>query len=62
MAAASPNTDNRLHAAADYGHGGTGDRFARAVIIVAGVCSLVASLITFVCVVPVCFPRLIAQY
>ncbi len=28
--------------------GGTGARFARAVIIVAGVCALVASLVTFV--------------
>ena len=42
MATMNPTT------ASEYGHGGTGDRFARAVIIVAGVCSLVASFITFV--------------
>jgi hypothetical protein len=32
------------------GSSGTGARFAKAVIIVAGVCALVASLVTFVCV------------
>jgi hypothetical protein len=31
--------------------GGTGARFARAIIIVAGACALVASLLTFVCVI-----------
>jgi hypothetical protein len=41
----------------EYGHGGTGDRLARAVIIVAGVCSLVASLITFVCVPSLIYPH-----
>jgi hypothetical protein len=30
--------------------GGTGARFARAIVIVAGSCALVASLLTFVCV------------
>jgi hypothetical protein len=30
---------------------GTGARFARAIVIVAGSCALVASLLTFVCVV-----------
>jgi len=35
----------------DTGPGGTGDRFARAIIIVAGVAALTASLITFVSVV-----------
>jgi hypothetical protein len=30
--------------------GGTGARFARAIVIVAGACALVASFITFVCV------------
>lgn len=34
--------------AADFSSGGTGARFARAIIIVAGVCALVASLVTFV--------------
>jgi hypothetical protein len=38
--------------------GGTGARFARAIIIVAGACALVASLITFVCVVS-CRPFLL---
>jgi hypothetical protein len=32
--------------------GGTGARFARAIVIVAGVCALVASLVTFVYVNP----------
>lgn len=31
-----------------FSSGGTGARFARAVIIVAGVCALIASLVTFV--------------
>jgi hypothetical protein len=35
--------------------GGTGARFARAIVIVAGSCALVASLITFVCVVSLLF-------
>jgi hypothetical protein len=34
--------------ATDFSSGGTGARFARAVIIVAGVCALVASLMTVV--------------
>jgi hypothetical protein len=34
--------------AADFSSGGTGARFARAIVIVAGVCALVASLVTFV--------------
>lgn len=33
--------------------GGTGARFARAIVIVAGACALVASLITFVCVLSI---------
>jgi len=37
-------------AASDTDPRGTGDRFAKAVIIVAGVAALVASLITFVSV------------
>lgn len=37
-------------ASSDTSPGGTGDRFASAVIIVAGVAALVASLITFLCV------------
>jgi len=41
--------DTKYHAA-DFSSGGTGARFARAVIIVAGVCALVASLVTFVAV------------
>jgi len=44
-------TATTLHAnyqAADFSSGGTGARFARAIIIVAGVCALVASLVTFV--------------
>lgn len=32
----------------DFSSGGTGARLARAVIIVAGVCALIASLVTFV--------------
>lgn len=40
--------------------GGTGARFARAIIIVAGSCALVASLLTFVCVLRskprLCYP------
>jgi hypothetical protein len=36
----------------DYAPGGTGDRFARAVIIVAGVAALAASLITVLLVFP----------
>jgi hypothetical protein len=32
--------------------GGTGARFARAIVIVAGACALVASLVTFVYVNP----------
>ncbi|KAF7447285.1 Solute-trans-a domain containing protein, partial [Pyrenophora tritici-repentis] len=46
-------TGTTLHAdyqAADFSSGGTGARFARAIIIVAGVCALVASLVTFVAV------------
>jgi hypothetical protein len=46
-----------VDSAGEYGHGGTGDRLARAVIIVAGVCSLVASLITFVCVPSLIHPH-----
>jgi hypothetical protein len=36
----------------DYAPGGTGDHFARAVIIVSGVAALAASLITVLCVLP----------
>ena len=44
MAAANLHTARGSHAMAP---GGTGDRFAKAVIIVAGVAALAASLITF---------------
>jgi hypothetical protein len=57
IAAGSLNMATVDSAAGEYGHGGTGDRLARAVIIVAGVCSLVASLITFVCVSSLIHPH-----
>ena len=47
LAMAQGTLDTKYHAA-DFSSGGTGARFARAVIIVAGVCALVASLVTFV--------------
>ncbi|KAF1850755.1 DUF300-domain-containing protein [Cucurbitaria berberidis CBS 394.84] len=47
MAAGILQTDYQTD---NYAPGGTGARFARAVIIVAGVCALVASLVTFVAV------------
>lgn len=46
---AATGTREPTFAPADLG-GGSGARFANAVIIVAGVCALVSSLITFVCV------------
>ena len=45
MALGSLQTDVQ---ADGFTSGGTGARFARAIIIVAGVCALVASLVTFV--------------
>ena len=53
LAFSAMSTDSlvRQWDSSDTGPGGTGDRFARAVIIVAGVAALVASLITFVLVV-----------
>ncbi|KAH7371403.1 organic solute transporter Ostalpha-domain-containing protein [Pyrenochaeta sp. MPI-SDFR-AT-0127] len=47
MAAGTLHTD---YGTESFSSGGTGARFARAVIIVAGVCALVASLVTFVAV------------
>lgn len=45
VSAMPPATLQQLHTAAE---GGTGQRLGHAVIIVAGVCSLMASLLTFV--------------
>lgn len=46
---ATSGTHEPSFAPADLG-GGSGARYASAVIIVAGVCALVSSLLTFVCV------------